>query len=310
MRQLVVETPDFKWISLIDPSQKEFEQLSSEFNLSMGLLEVCLDRTHLPKYEMRDQWHFAILRSHDFEAPEEADSIQELTRKIAVFYDGKVLVTIQRQDRETFSKMRAKWTEGPLPHMKNPAGRILADLFLLVVESYKIAIEGALEKIEEFETKIFLGSNVPQILEELYYLKRKSSIYRRMLRIHGDLFKQAVVELKFSVAKNASIRDEVDRVFFHAETLQESAMHLFNVHVSISSQRTNDVMRVLTVFSVFFMPLTFIVGVYGMNFKYMPELEHPSGYLFVWGGMLFTVLIHSILVSSRLRMKKMKQPPP
>lgn len=58
----------------------------------------------------------------------------------------------------------------------------------------------------------------------------------------------------------------------------ENTNNLLNLYISLSSQRTNEVMRVLTVFAVFFMPLTFIVGIYGMNFDIMPELRHPLGY--------------------------------
>jgi magnesium transporter len=68
---------------------------------------------------------------------------------------------------------------------------------------------------------------------------------------------------------------------------------LLNIYISLSSQKTNEVMRVLTVFSAFFLPLTFIVGVYGMNFEHMPELNHPIGYPLVWIAMtLITILIY------------------
>jgi len=83
-----------------------------------------------------------------------------------------------------------------------------------------------------------------------------------------------------------NVKDDTHRLMFIAEQLSENVNHLLNLHVSLTSNRTNEVMRVLTVFSVFFMPITFIVGVYGMNFRYLPELEMQYGYFYVWLLML------------------------
>ena len=78
------------------------------------------------------------------------------------------------------------------------------------------------------------------------------------------------------------------------ETNHDDINNLMNVYISISSQRTNEVMRTLTVFTAFFLPTTFIVGVYGMNFENMPELQHPYGYPAVLGFMLLvTILIYT-----------------
>ena len=81
------------------------------------------------------------------------------------------------------------------------------------------------------------------------------------------------------------LKDAIDSLFFYADELLESVNGLVNLHVSMSSQRTNEashrsneVMRVLTVFSIFFMPLNFIAGIYGMNFEHMPELKTSWGY--------------------------------
>jgi magnesium transporter len=69
---------------------------------------------------------------------------------------------------------------------------------------------------------------------------------------------------------------------FYAEELLDDVNNLLNMHLALAAHRTNEVVKVLTVFSAFFLPLTFLVGVYGMNFAYMPELAHPMGYPAVW----------------------------
>ncbi|WP_073410118.1 CorA family divalent cation transporter [Flavobacterium johnsoniae] len=76
------------------------------------------------------------------------------------------------------------------------------------------------------------------------------------------------------------------------DQVQEDANNLLNIYLSLSARKTNDVMKLLTIFSVFFMPLTFIVGIYGMNFRYMPELESPLGYPLT---MLVMVLVCGVI---------------
>jgi magnesium transporter len=82
------------------------------------------------------------------------------------------------------------------------------------------------------------------------------------------------------------LRDYYVKADTQLEEVYENIHSLLNIYISLSSQRTNEVMRTLTVFTAFFLPLTFIVGVYGMNFKYMPELEAHWGYPGVIGLML------------------------
>ena len=86
---------------------------------------------------------------------------------------------------------------------------------------------------------------------------------------------------KISALQFNHLKDEFLRHQTTARQVVDNVTNLLNIYISLSSQRTGEVMRVLTVFSVFFMPLTFIVGIYGMNFDVMPELRWPLGYLYV-----------------------------
>jgi len=85
------------------------------------------------------------------------------------------------------------------------------------------------------------------------------------------------------------LRENAESMHFYADEMLEEVNNLLQMQLSIAAHRTNDVMRILTVFSAFFLPLTFIVGVYGMNFQHMPELPLVWGYPLVWGIMLSVV---------------------
>ncbi len=87
------------------------------------------------------------------------------------------------------------------------------------------------------------------------------------------------------------VQENAESYHFYADELLDDANTLLNVQLALASHRTSEVMRVLTVFSVFFLPLTFIVGVYGMNFDYMPELRHHFGYPAVLAVMLVVTAV-------------------
>jgi len=111
----------------------------------------------------------------------------------------------------------------------------------------------------------------------MYWLKRKAEVSKRVL----NLSKIVLDNLSRENQHDPYIQDIQDmylRLLTMYEEIDNSTNNLLTIHIGLASQRTNEVMRVLTIFSVFFLPLTFIVGIYGMNFRYMPELESHYGY--------------------------------
>ena len=94
----------------------------------------------------------------------------------------------------------------------------------------------------------------------------------------GSTTQKTVVPAERAQPYFQDLRETAEGYHFWAEQLLEEAQNLLSVHLAMASHRNNEVMRVLTVFSAFFLPLTFLVGVYGMNFRYMPELERRWGY--------------------------------
>jgi magnesium transporter len=95
----------------------------------------------------------------------------------------------------------------------------------------------------------------------------------------------------------AIVQEPLDKLIFYSDDIYEEITGLLNLHLSLMSQktneasfRTNEVMRVLTIFSIFFLPLNFIAGIYGMNFENMPELREPHGYYITLGFMIMIVL--------------------
>jgi magnesium transporter len=108
------------------------------------------------------------------------------------------------------------------------------------------------------------------------------------------LTERVIAEVHHDTHSNPFIQDLKDltlKLHSNYEQIHEDVSNLLNIYISISAHKTNEVMKVLTIFSVFFMPLTFIAGIYGMNFKYMPELDQVWGYPASLGLMLVIIVV-------------------
>ena len=121
-------------------------------------------------------------------------------------------------------------------------------------------------------------------------LRRRTTLSKRMLWRSLEVLKLFSPPVDASTPHYQDVREAVEAMHFYADDLLESVTNLTNLQLSLASQKTNQVMRILTVFSAFFLPLTFLVGVYGMNFQFMPELSRRWGYPAVWAVMVLITL--------------------
>jgi magnesium transporter len=127
-------------------------------------------------------------------------------------------------------------------------------------------------------------------LEELYFIKSQSRILKKVLHITQSVIEQSVDNFRASY-QYQDIKDELLNLLTYNDESVENANQLMTTYLSISDQKNNEVVRLLTIFSAFFLPLTFIAGVYGMNFRFMPELNWKWGYFFSIGFMLLVVIV-------------------
>jgi magnesium transporter len=276
----------FEWVSLVNPSIRELAQIAVQYNLHSASVHDCLEPEHLPKYEVIDEVAFMVIRAYDLGASKEGDTVQKLTNKIAFFIGKDFLVTIHRKDHEYLRVVRNKWRVSRKDE-DNLALKISTDLYNAAMNTYEFPIKDAMELVERYEEAIFDNNEPATIIEKLYLLRRKASIYKKMLFLFNELLKKQMISNNDAIV--GYFKDTLEtgeKLQYYADQLYEDTNNLLNIHLSLASHRTNEVMKVLTILSVFFLPLTFIVGIYGMNFKYMPELESVWGYAAVWLVML------------------------
>jgi len=282
--------PPFLWLDLVEPTRADLERVAREYGLPATAVSDCLDPEHLPKFERFAASSFAIFRAYDERADFTADTVQALTRKVALFWSSTFLITIHRLDQPYLSAVITEW-QGRAANVPASNGNLLVhellpQLALAVVMSYEAPLEAAEARMDEFEGTLLQRTDVSTLLHQMYLIKRRISLAKRLL------WHTISVSNRFSIGQDKGapllqdLRENAESMHFYADELLEDVNNLLHMQLSLAAHRTNEVVQVLTVFSAFFLPLTFIVGVYGMNFEYMPELPERWGYPAVWMLML------------------------
>jgi magnesium transporter len=263
-----------KWIDIHAPTPEEMHTIAKEYHIHEALIADVLQPEHLPKHESTGEISFFILRYYVAGNKDEADTIQALTDKIAIFHMGNLVITIHKYDAPFIEEIKREIID---TGACRGTSHILNRLVKSVLQSFEAPAMELAKQIDFYESKTFLKKNPPQILKGLYHVKRKVEVSRRLMLLTKDVLEK-VDEPGNRDPEIQDTRDLHLRVLTLFDSMVENTNHLLTVYFSISAQRTNEVIRVLTVFSVFFMPLTFIVGIYGMNFHHMPEIPWQYGY--------------------------------
>lgn len=270
------------WMDLSNPTTEELRDVATQFGLHPSSVEDCLDPSHLPKIERIGNIWFFILRVFDPQSGLQADTVQELTRKVAIFFGPQLLITIHRTELHFLNSIISVH-QNRTPDGQDQKTPLLQQIFFEIIarglETYSPPLDRGMDVLSQMENQVFLKQRSDtEVIRDAYFLKSKVFIIKRMVRMVSDSW------LKFTTATPDAgpwlqeIRDTTDDLLFYCEDLIETIHQLMNLHISLQSQKTNEVMRVLTVFSAIFLPLNLIAGIYGMNFESMPELKHPYGY--------------------------------
>jgi len=271
----------FKWIDIENPIKEDLEKITKIHGLNYYLIKDSLEKGHLPKYEKTYKIDFFIFRAYTSDIKLHIDEVGEMSNKIAFFIFEDKLITIHRAHFNFLNIHEEK-------HIK------INELFLrivkLMLDTFQKPTFELSNQISEIERTIFLKDHRKVLLEELYFIKSQSRILKKVLHITQSVMEQSVDNFRAS-HQYQDIKDELLNLLTYNEESVENANHLMNTYLSISDQRNNEVVRLLTIFSAFFLPLTFIAGVYGMNFRFMPELNWKWGYFFSIGLMLLVVIV-------------------
>jgi magnesium transporter len=270
--QLICEGLD--WIDINNPSLAEMEDLSRQYNLNPHTVKDCLEPEHLPKYELDEDVHFLILRFYADVFDKKAATIQELTDKIAIFYTERFLITIHKSPTPFLDIIRKKHVERKKCSTETS---VLTKIVWHALETFDEPANSLSGQVDFYENQVMRKQSNNDLVEALYLIKRQASVSHKVLMLMLEPINH-IFPKPGEEAAMQDVRDQHLKMQTLYNQILEDVNNLLNLTMSFAAQRTNDVMRILTLFSVFFMPLTFIAGIYGMNFEFMPELGKKWGY--------------------------------
>jgi magnesium transporter len=275
------DKPTVTWINVDGVHNIEIiEKIGKHFGLHPLTLEDIVDTGQRPKIEDFEDYIVVVLKMlyHD----EKEDEIQ--AEQVSLVLGENFVVSFQERMGDVFNPIRERIRGGKGRIRKMGADYLAYALIDTIVDNYFIILEKLGDKIESMEEEL-VTNPTPQILEAIHHSKRAMISLRRSVwplrEIASRLEKEKGESALIRESTGIYLRDVYDHIVQVIDTIETSRdllSGMLDVYLSTISNRMNQVMKVLTIIATIFIPLTFIAGIYGMNFKYMPELERYWGY--------------------------------
>ena len=268
----------------------EIEKLGKDFELHPLIIEDIANTKQRPKLDEHEEYVFVVLKMLYF------DQEQNLKFENISFVQGSnYLLSFQESDGDVFDSVRERLRNSKGRVRSQGADYLLYALMDAIVDNYFNLMEVMGEKIEELEENLFEEKSNNDLIQEIHNLKREILRIRRAVYPLRDVVNRMdKVEASLVTEKTQLyLRDLYDHVIQVSESIdiqRELIWSLMDMYMTTISNRMNEVMKVLTIMATIFIPLTFIAGVYGMNFENIPELKFQYGYFVLWGIMVVVFL--------------------
>lgn len=273
--------------------------VGGRFGLHPLVMEDILNTTQRPKLEEYPDFLFVVAKLVD------TDEQQVLADQFCLVLTQHAVLTFQERPAGAFKAIR----EGLHPNRSRIARMGSDQLAYLLLDAVTDRYFAVMERLslhaERLDTKVMLHPDQPAVLRQIHGLKRQTAQLRRLVWPLRDVMHQlAQHETPLIDAETRlyvrDIQDHVLHVLEALDFLRDQIAGLLDMYLSGQNNRLNQQMRLLTVITTIFMPLTLIAGIYGMNFEYMPELQWHWGYFAVLGGMVLLV-VFMVLLFRRIR---------
>lgn len=275
------------------------QKIGSRYNIHPLNLEDILDVNSRPKIDEMDEYIFLSFKMLSWSAGTKKLSQEQLS----IILGDRWVLSFQELPGDSFDPIRERLRSGKGRMRKMGVDYLAYALIDALVDYYFVIAEEIGERIDVIDKKV-LDNPSPLLLKQIQTLKNELVKVRKAIWPLRDII--STLERNDSglvrAETNVFLRDLHDHVIQLIETIEtyrDLVGGLFDIYLSSQSNRTNEVIRLLTVITSVFIPLTFIVGVYGMNFKVFPELDWHYGYAMVWAAMI--IIATGMLVFFRKR---------
>ena len=270
------------WVRMENPSAEEVKQvLGRTFKCHPLLVEDAIKLNQRPKMDTYTDHIFLTFF---------AISEQLQPREIGIVVGPNFVITVYKDKLPFLDQLYETCLE--VKEKMNHPGTILHALLDRCVDDYSVVVDHFDERLDTMEQGVYDNPAI-RIAKDIFQLKRSMHQLRRVI-VEERIILSAISHRSFPYTRQEDevyfidIMDHISRVVDSLDIFRESLTGLLELQMSMKSDRMNEIMKTLTVFSTIFLPLTFIVGLYGMNFKDIPELSWNHGYLYVWILMILT----------------------
>ncbi|MEB3222679.1 MAG: magnesium/cobalt transporter CorA [Candidatus Sericytochromatia bacterium] len=273
------------WIDLESPAESELEALRAAFGFHALTLEDCLHLHQRPKIEHHDGHSFIVLYAFE---PTDGPEGEWGAREVMLFLGDRFVISIHPQPCQAITLAGERWQL--LPGLEREAAAYLAYLIIdAAVDTYFPRTEALTDRLEDLENDIVAGAT-HAVLTEVMRLKRQTLAVRRLVTPLRDIFLSLMrgPGSHFGTATYAYFQDVLDhllRITDNLDIQRDVLASAMDLHMSAMANRTNETMKKLTVASTILMTCALIAGIYGMNFRVLPELTWQYGYQWALGLM-------------------------
>lgn len=262
------------------------ETIGRNFNIHLLVQEDILNTLHRPKCETYDDYLFVVLKMLQYDS----ETKEIIPEQVSFVLGNNFVVTFQEREGDVFAPIRERLQKPVSRIRKMGADYLLYALIDAVVDHYFVVLEALGEEIECLEDEL-LQNPTPAMLQAIHKMKREMIFLRKATWPLREIINGLTKEESRLIKKDTGIflRDIYDHtihVIETTETYRDMVAGLQELYLSNISNKMNEVMKVLTIIATIFIPLTFIAGIYGMNFEVMPELKWKFGYFVIWGIMV------------------------
>lgn len=267
------------------------QKLGDLFEIHGLLLEDMLNTDQRPKVTETEKLMIVILKLLEYD--EKTDRLS--SEQISLILDDSYLITLQEKVGDYFDPIRDRIRKSKGRLRRKGADYLTYALLDTIVDNYLLIIETLGNMIEKTEAQIFTPNQPKGLMQKIYKHKTEINFLRKNVRPVKEILHRLIEnESGFIADENMKyFQDLNDLVVQATESIEIYQMMLndqMNIYHANLDSKANEIMKVLTVFSAFFIPLTFVAGVYGMNFDNLPELHFKYGYLYFWTIMVLITL--------------------
>ena len=289
------------WINIDGIHQVDvIEKIGTHFGLNSLVLEDILNTDQRPKLEDFENYIYVVMKMLSFD-----EAVNKITtEQVSFILAPKLVLSFQERIGDTFDPVRERLRTSKGRIRKMDADYLAYALIDSIIDSYFIILEKIGDKIDFIEEEL-VTDPTPDTLQMIHELKRemitlKRSIWplREIISRLGMMESPLIMESTNIYLKD--VHDHIIQIIDTIDTYKEMLSGMLDIYLSSLSNKMNEVMKVLTLVATIFIPLTFIAGVYGMNFQHMPELGWKWSYPLVWLVMI------SVSMSMVLYFKRMK----